>query len=147
MSYKCLDCGMVFDRPKEEATRHGFDYGEYDVSVSCPFCNGNFTEMIECPICHEEHLEEDTIYGGVCKNCFDFAKKDFDTSFCIGSKMRYEIELNGVFTECLSSTKIEAILYNYIKENMPNFDCSNLANVDDSGFCEHLIELERRGKE
>lgn len=72
--YKCEDCGMVFDEPKEfvmqELEHFGFPCRE--TSIGCPRCKGNFGDAHICKICGDYTLEE-----SYCDSCREKVKGQF----------------------------------------------------------------------
>lgn len=57
MSYKCCDCGRIFDEPKEYDERIGEFWGApvYERFACCPYCDGDFDD-------YERYDEEDEEY-------------------------------------------------------------------------------------
>ena len=70
MSYKCLECGHIFeDGAQAEWTEsHGFTDGTGEKFEGCPMCKGGFAETHQCDNCKGEFLE-DELYSGLCAEC------------------------------------------------------------------------------
>lgn len=83
--YKCLDCGQVFDEPKqysEDRTPDGvFEGGSFiEHYTGCPVCSGAYEEAKQCEICGEyfmsDELTDTTEYinggcGDCCEQCIE----------------------------------------------------------------------------
>ena len=77
--YKCLDCGHVFEEPKqysEDRTPGGaFEGGSFiEHYTGCPLCSGAFEEAKQCEICGEYFTDDeltDTTCGDCCKQCIE----------------------------------------------------------------------------
>lgn len=75
MSYKCCDCGHIFDDGEQRAVKEyhpevdGTCYEEFFV---CPVCGGGYEETIHCGICGGE-FTKDELYCGVCEDCLSEA--------------------------------------------------------------------------
>lgn len=83
--YKCLDCGAVFENPKEYAedrTPGGANEGGSFIEryKGCPQCSGAYEEAKQCEICGEyftdDELQDTTemVNGGLgmcCEGCID----------------------------------------------------------------------------
>lgn len=64
MSYKCLECGHVFEH--DEVYRWRESHGEE--MTGCPVCGCAFEEAQHCKVCHGDYLE-DELFSGVCRDC------------------------------------------------------------------------------
>ena len=83
--YKCLDCGHIFDEPKqysEDRTPCGvFEGGSFiEHYTGCPVCLGAYEEAKQCEICGEyftsDELTDTTEYinggcGDCCEQCIE----------------------------------------------------------------------------
>jgi rubredoxin len=80
--YKCLDCGHIFDEPKqysEDRTPGGaFDGGSFiEHYTGCPFCGGSFTTAMKCQGCDEYiSIEDDYPF---CTDCINNILSKFAT--------------------------------------------------------------------
>ena len=54
----CLDCGRIFQEPKQWQECHGLDYGPYEHFSGCPVCGGAYAETFECDGCNEFIIKE-----------------------------------------------------------------------------------------
>lgn len=74
MTYKCYECGHIFEDGEEKICRE--DYGESH--HVCPSCGGAYGETVQCAVCHGAHLEEE-LMSGVCDECVEENSVDYDT--------------------------------------------------------------------
>ena len=42
MTYKCNNCGEIFDEPRRYVETHGFTDGLYERWSCCPYCGGDY---------------------------------------------------------------------------------------------------------
>ena len=75
--YICLDCGHIFDEPKEWVETHGFDYGPYEEWSGCPRCGGAYEKAVECDICGEYYRKSE-LTDGLCDNCYEEEEEDYN---------------------------------------------------------------------
>ena len=47
MTYKCNNCGEIFDEPWEVRETHGFNDGFYETFYVCPYCGSDDYEEEE----------------------------------------------------------------------------------------------------
>lgn len=143
MSYKCLECGHIFENGEEAVwnENRGECWGlpSYEEMSGCPLCKGNYEQTIPCEICGSEHLE-DELNGGVCEECIDEYRKKFDICYNISLCEEKEITINALLATLFDRSDIEAILVEYIKKRTPDIDCSKFINEDKSWFGERLSE-------
>ena len=141
MAYKCLECGHIFEDGEEAAwpEYRGDCFGveSYEVVRGCPLCKGEFEKTIPCAICGSEHLE-DELNGGVCDECIDSYRNDFDTCIKVSDGEYSEIKINALLATLFEPADIEQILKEYVREKMPNADCSDFIDGDLRWFGEHL---------
>ena len=88
--YKCKDCGLIFDEPKEyseDCTPGGaFEGGSFINRFSgCPNCSGAYDDAKEWEICGEYFLEEELedtteMINGGCGYCCSQCIEDNDMS-------------------------------------------------------------------
>lgn len=71
--YMCIDCGAIFQAPKQYVEKHGFDDGLYEHLTCCPICGGSYVTTSKCSICNEyitdKYVELDNAMR-VCSNCY-----------------------------------------------------------------------------
>ena len=136
MSYKCLECGHIFENGEAREVREDDGY----VYV-CPICGGDFEKTVKCSLCKGEFLE-DELNGGVCDECIDEyrnqAKICVDISEQEGTKA--QINVNYLIPFILSEEDINDILIEYIEKEKPNADCSAYIDEDKSWFGEMLAK-------
>lgn len=136
MSYKCLECGHIFENGEAREVREDDGY----VYV-CPICGGDFEKTVKCSLCKGEFLE-DELNGGVCDECIDEyrnqAKICVDISEQEGTKAK--INVNYLIPFILSEEDINDILIEYIKKEKPNADCGEYIDEDISWFGEMLAK-------
>ncbi len=147
MAYKCLDCGHIFENGEQKTIRE--DRGEFwgmNCAVQesvCPLCNGEYEETSRCKICHSEHLDEE-LSGGVCEDCINKYKKDFEICYQIASQDKVAVEINGLLASLLEPHIIEQALKNYIKTKWQGVDCSEYIDTDKDWFGEKLAKEVKR---
>ena len=137
--YKCLDCGHVFANPKSWEEDRGEYWGvRCSESVEgCPRCKGDFEEAHECEICGSS-FTDDELHGGVCKECIDSYKNDFDMCYEISLGHTESVEINSLLASLFEPDEINTILKNHIKQNCPNIDCGSFIYADEYFFGEML---------
>lgn len=128
--YKCLECGNIFE-DGEQTSRFGVD--------SCPLCNGAYEETTSCKICGSAHLE-DELNGGVCDECIDEYRKDFDTCYEISLGETEEIKINSLLASLFEVSDIEQILKEHIRYRWSEVDCSEFIDADKYWFGTKLLE-------
>lgn len=151
MSYKCLDCGHIFECGEE--TYHTESRGEYwgspcSVTISgCPFCGGDYQESIPCQICGKENLE-DELHGGVCEECLEKYRYDVELCNNIGKKDDETIKLNCFLASMFDKEEIELILFEELKkvQKYTKVDCGKfIFDADTDWFAERLVEEVKKG--
>lgn len=151
MTYKCLECGHIFEEGEEG---HYFENGEcwgapYSQKIyCCPLCKGDYDVTTPCEICGSEHLEED-LNGGLCDECIDKYKNDIEMCFKIGKNDDDKVELNCFLASVFEKDEIEEILFEELKKlnKYVTVDCEKFINSDRSWFAERLLEeLEKEKK-
>ena len=142
MSYICLDCGNIFEDGEIESwvEPHG------ETMYGCPMCRGNYEEAVACSVCGSEHLEED-LNGGVCDDCINGYRRDFDFCYHISLCEEENISINALLISLFDKSDIEAILIEHIKNKMPDVDCSQFIDEDISWFGERLAEEVRKNEQ
>ena len=50
-AFICVDCGCVFQEPKQVVETHGLDSPPYEIFTVCPKCGGSFVEAKRCDHC------------------------------------------------------------------------------------------------
>ena len=143
MTFKCLACGHIFEEGEqarwEEHHPYGMGYAAEEFS-GCPICKGDYEQTVKCRICDGEFLEDELNGGCVCNDCIDDYKKDFETCYKIADEEKEEIEINSLLVSFFDTTEIETILYQHIKNSGIDIDCSNFINEDKDWFAEKLAE-------
>lgn len=145
MTYKCLECGHIFDEGEQRESREciGEYWGRpvYEDSDGCPCCGGAYEMTVECEICDGEHLE-DELTSGVCEECLKEYQHNPDMCYRISKaeEETEEIEINSFLASVFEPSEIEDILINFIRSRMPDYDCSEYINQDKSWFADRLIE-------
>ena len=134
MSYKCLDCGHIFDR--DEISSWYESHGER--FSGCPNCGGAYEEMVKCEICGEEYLDEE-LNCGVCDECIDQYRKNFDVCYAVSLGETEKVEINILLASLFDPSDIEQILKEHIKNKMPNIDCGDFIDADRSTFGYNLV--------
>lgn len=143
MAYKCVDCGHIFEEGEQGCWSEnrgefwGVSCGEN--MSGCPKCHGEYEKTVSCVVCGSEHLE-DELNGGVCDECVDEYRKDFDACYDLCLCETTEIKINSLLASLLDIADIEQILKEYLKQNWGEIDCSKFIDEDKSWFGERLAE-------
>ena len=141
--YKCLDCGHIFDEGEQkkwtENVGECFGFPAYETFGCCPLCGGEYAETVLCEVCGAEHLE-DELNGGVCDECINEHRKDFDFCYRVSIGEKTGIKINSLLASLFDVSDIEQILCDYIKSKCPEKDCSQFIDDDISWFGEKIIE-------
>ena len=152
MTYKCLECGHIFEEGEEG---HYFENGEcwgapYSHKIyCCPLCKGDYDVTTPCEICGSEHLDKELV-GGICEECLEEYRYDIKTCYEIGKNDTEKVELNCFFTALFDREEIEEILLNAVLQEEKihgKVDCQKFIDTDKSWFAERLVEeLEKEKK-
>ena len=143
MAYICLACGHIFEEGEEAHWKE--ECGEYwgtpcyEEYTGCPICKGNYEEAVKCEICGSEHLQRE-LNGGVCDECIDEYRKDFDTCYKISFGETKTIEINSLLASLFDVLDIEQILKEYIRDKWKDVSCDKFIDSDKYWFGEKLIE-------
>ena len=72
--FVCIECGAIFENPKEWQETHGLDSGPYEGFSSCPYCGGNYTEAFRCDTCGDWITDGYIKIGNdrYCQDCYEF---------------------------------------------------------------------------
>jgi DNA-directed RNA polymerase subunit RPC12/RpoP len=135
MSYKCLECGNIFEYGEDQTwvESHG------EKLRGCPICGGAYKKTVKCSICGGEFLKGELHGGCVCNECIDEYRKDFDTCYNLSKNEKEKVEINILLISLIGEDNIEKILYHYLKcQN--NVDCSGFIDEDKDWFAERLAE-------
>lgn len=135
MSYKCKKCGHIFDDGEEKVyiEPHGEEW------YGCPLCKGDYEKTVRCSICGSEHME-DELNGGVCDECIDEYRNDFNTCYEVSFGEITEIQINSLLASLFDVSDVEQILKEYIRDRWQDVDCSPFIDEDKSWFGERLAE-------
>lgn len=145
MTYKCLECGHIFEEGEEA---HYFENGEYwgvpySQKISCcPLCNGEYDETVPCEICGSAHLKEE-LTSGVCEECIEEYRYNIQTCYEIGKNQDGKIYINSFLANIFDKDEIEGILLNALIKNEEinlKIDCKNFIDFDKCWFAERLAE-------
>lgn len=149
MAYKCLECGHIFEDGEQDCWEEG--RGEYwgtvcsETMSGCPLCRGEYEETTPCKICGSERLD-DELFGGVCEECIDEYRKNFNVCYELSIEEKTEIEINSLLASLFDVSDIEQILKEYIRDKWRDVGCSQFIDEDISWFGEKLAEEVRRMK-
>ncbi len=143
MAFKCLECGHIFEDGEEalwaESRGECFGLMSYEKMTGCPLCRGSYEETVACSICGSEHLQ-DELDGGVCEECFEQYRKDFEICLKVSDGEKTEIKINALLASLFDVSDIEQILKEYILERYSDVDCGNFIDEDRYWFGERLTE-------
>ena len=135
MTLKCYDCGHIFDEC--ELKRWTEAHGE-EMS-GCPLCRGGYGETKKCKVCGGEFLKEELIGEGVCDDCIDDYRNDFETCYELSKDQKENVEISILLITLLGEEKIEKILYHYLK-CQDSVDCGKFIDEDREWFADKLAE-------
>ena len=146
---KCLECGHVFSEYDlntwEESRGEHFGIPCYEKMIGCPICEGDYEETVQCAVCGSEHLE-DELFGGVCSECIDEYRKDFNACYEISIGETKEIKINALLASLFDVSDIEQILKEYIRDKWKDVDCSQFIDEDIQWFGEKISEEVKNGE-
>jgi DNA-directed RNA polymerase subunit RPC12/RpoP len=134
MSHKCLECDHIFELCEAKKVKEDYGY-EY----RCSICGGNFEETVKCSVCKGEFLEEE-LNGGVCDECINEYRNDFNRCYQISCGEVEKVEINALLATLFEVAEINQILIEYVLEKMPNVNCSQFIDSDISWFGEKISE-------
>ena len=145
---KCCSCGNLFYECEadtdEEIVGECFGALCSESFLLCPVCGSSENEETkQCLICGSEHLDEE-LFGGVCEECIDERRKDFDTCYNISKGEKQEIKINDLLASLFTESEIEEILVEYVKKNWKDADCSQFIDSDPFWFGNKLAEEVKR---
>ena len=141
MTYKCVECGNIFESGEEARWEesHGLEGAPYEEWYGCPVCKGGFEEAENCAVCGVVHIVSE-LNGGVCDDCIDKYRHNFKACYEIASEETETIKINSLLASLLDESDIEQILKEYIRDRMPDVDCSHYIDTDKAWFGERLAE-------
>jgi DNA-directed RNA polymerase subunit RPC12/RpoP len=116
MTYKCLDCGHLFEEGEEShfSEEHGESY------TGCPICGGAYEDTRPCKHCGADHLEDDLRNG-----------------FCIGCILETMTMVN--MTRYLEDTNLEADFYiGEFYNSIFDYASPSLVKLARGGFMNHV---------
>ena len=143
MAYRCLNCGHIFEEGEE--ARWSESRGEYwgtpcsENRSGCPLCTGEYEETVQCAVCGSEHLE-DELNGGVCDECIDEYRNDFNRCYELSDGETTKIEINSLLASLFDVSDIERILKEYIRDRWQDVSCDKFIDEDKSWFGERIAE-------
>lgn len=142
MAYCCLDCGHIFEEGEESFWNEDGEYWGTPFSQrmsGCPICKGEYEETVQCAVCGSEHLE-DELNGGVCDECIDEYRKNFNACYELSIEEKTEIKINSLLASLFEVSDIEQILKEYICDKWQDVDCGQFIDADKSWFGEKIAE-------
>ena len=145
--YKCLDCGHIFEEGEQQtwSENRGEFWGSScsEEMQGCPLCKGEYEKTVCCSVCGGNFLE-DELNEGVCENCIEDAKSKYrynpQKCYELSKDETAKVEIN-YFLSCMFTEKqIEEILLLNIRKAsalMP-IDCSAFIEADKSWIEEKI---------
>ena len=149
MAYRCLNCGHIFE--EGEQARWIESRGEFwgtpcsEEMSGCPLCKGDYEKTVKCAVCGSEHLE-DELFGGVCGECIDEYRKDFNSCYEISKGEKQTIEINALLASLFDAGDIEQILKEYVIEKCKDVDCTPFIDENIEWFVEKILEKEKKNE-
>lgn len=124
MTYKCIECGYVFDDGEQAVFEN--DCKEFwgapckETFSCCPMCGGDYGEAVPCDCCGEYTLKEELeMNGDICAECMEKYMHDFEMCSKISKLPECdpdEIKINSLLTSIFSEKEIESILFDILKK-------------------------------
>jgi hypothetical protein len=143
MAYKCLSCGHVFEEGEQacwtESRGEYWGFPCYESMSGCPVCKEEYEETVQCAVCGSEHFE-DELNGGVCDECIDEYRKNFNACYELSLGETTKIKINSLLASLFEESDIEQILKEYIRDKWQDVDCSQFIDEDKSWFGERIVE-------
>lgn len=69
---KCLDCGHIFEDGEQKTYAEHHPYGDTTAAEYfsvCPICGGDYEETVSCESCGGEFLEDELVASYYCEEC------------------------------------------------------------------------------
>ena len=134
----CAGCGHVFGEPSYYTEVHG------EEMACCPRCGGNeIGEAVQCDVCGEYYCESEMEYG-VCDYCINEKRNDPEFCYNLSIGENTNVEINSFLASVLDKGDINQILWEYVKKNMPNLDCSPFIDEDKYWFADAMSCQKRK---
>ena len=87
---------------------------------------------------------EEELNAGVCDECLEDCKCDFEMCYQIAQSSKDKIKINGLLASMFTESEIEEILVNHIKKEIKDADLkkfvSDFIDADVSWYVEMLVE-------
>lgn len=103
--YSCNECGELFAEP--ETFYDDVPYGSQTVRCEsgsgCPYCSGNYSNVVECEWCGE-FSNENKVYSGLCEDCIKEKCNTFEQLFQFAKTITPEGEVNALITHLIGDT-------------------------------------------
>lgn len=147
--YKCLCCGHIFEEGEQQTWRE--NRGEFlgsscsEEMEGCPLCYGEYEKTVCCSVCGGNFLE-DELNDGVCDDCIENSKESYrynpQKCYELSKDETAKVEIN-YFLSCMFTEKqIEEILLLNIRKAsaLIPIDCSAFMDADKSWFEDKIAE-------
>lgn len=131
--YICTECGEVFDNISWWIEPHGEEL------CGCPYCGGAAQKAKKCGVCGLYYLEEE-LNGGVCDECIDEYRRDFNSCYELSIGETTELKINSLLASLFEVSDIEQILKEFIRDRWQDADCSPFIDEDKEWFGEKIAE-------
>lgn len=144
MSYKCLECGHIFDEGEQWYEDRGAPYRE--LMSGCPMCYGDYAPTERCEICGSEHLP-DELCNGICEECLMFYAEDLEVCHEIGNDCYFDVKINSFLAQVFTEQEIDKILFGALRQNIDENITRAIqwVNADREWFAEGLEQRRRKG--
>lgn len=147
MTYKCVECGHMFDEGEQAVWEE--NQGEYwgspamETMSGCPRCKGGYEETVPCERCGSMHLEEELVEGW-CEDCIDQYRNDIEMCYKTGECDNVPVAINGFLAAMFEEEEINQILMNALRESRKYgpVDCSVWIYTDKEAFVSMAKEVE-----
>ena len=144
----CKDCGSLFENPDHMEENVGECWGQpaFQTIDICPYCHWDeIDEARMCEICGEWKSEDD-MECGICWDCMNEHKYDFDYCEKLCGDETEPVEINALYASLLTPRQINLILRRELKKanTIQPLDCTEFIDTDRFWFAEKMIEKEAK---
>lgn len=153
MTYKCLDCGHLFEEGEqatwEESRGEFWGIPVKEKMSGCPLCHGSYEQTVPCEHCGSMHLEDELV-DGWCEDCIEEHRHDIKACYKVGEEDTAMVPLNGFLATMFKESEINEILMEALRDvnKYIGVDCLPYIKRDKEAFVQALREeVEEDGKD